>query len=566
MTRSVSGKRLLAVMLSIMVAFTFMPVFTQSAYAAVKTPTKVKIKSATANANHVTVQWSKAKNAKKYKVFVQIGADGWKYWKSVKVTKKNKKKYSDKLKYKLKKSGKKYKVYKKKNPYRLVKTTTARKYTYTGKYSTTYRFVLQAVNGKKAGAYSAAKKAITKAKPTPTPQPTDPTTPATQEVPGKVTNLKATYFTESGKRKVKLTWTAASDATSYNVRRQKNGGSWSDPKNCSTCSYTLAGVTTGTVYKFEVTAKNDVGIGDPVSITTTVPADTTSTTPTPTAGTYSSNPSTAWNQYLGKMLEYYNQELDKKGLTLSSPNEFQKLQAIMQVMHDRIGYSEKGTDDVSNFPTGYTNWYYNDIIAAQNGTDRSGQYYNGKDYCSTIEFYGACDAIMNTECYLAEKAGLKAITVRTQVGTHYYTIIQANNIWYNADPGIYMYPACNGFNYGTGAFDPSSYFQEATTNVSINFSGEESAKSSKALSLARVFKASDALNNGTLYLRNKGCVISAENATYVSSDESVIEFDNTTGMCTLHKAGTAYITITYTNCNSSSSCPTYTTVIKFVAQ
>ena len=152
MTRSVSGKRLLAVMLSIMVAFTFMPVFTQSAYAAEKTPAKVKIKSATANANHVTVKWGKAKNAKKYKVFVQTGTDGWKYWKSVKVTKKNKKKYSDKLKYKLKKSGKKYKVYKKKNPYRLVKTTTARKYTYTGKYSTTYRFVLQAVNGKKMGA------------------------------------------------------------------------------------------------------------------------------------------------------------------------------------------------------------------------------------------------------------------------------------------------------------------------------------------------------------------------------------------------------------------------------
>ena len=157
MTKSFS-RRVISIFVSIMLVFAVMPILGQDAYAASKKPGTPKITSAQVSADTVSLKWSKAKNAKKYKVFVQTGADGWKYWKSVKATKKNKKKYSDKLKYKLKKSGKKYKVYKKINPYKLVKTTTARKYTYTGKYSTTYRFVLQAVNGKKMGAYSAAKK------------------------------------------------------------------------------------------------------------------------------------------------------------------------------------------------------------------------------------------------------------------------------------------------------------------------------------------------------------------------------------------------------------------------
>ena len=164
MTRSFS-RRPISIIISIMIVFAFMPILGQDAYAAAKKPGTPKITSAQVNANTVSLQWSKAKNAKKYKVFVQTGADGWKYWKSVKATKQNKKKYSDKLKYKLKKSGKKYKVYKKKNPYKLVKTTTARKYSYKGKYSTTYRFVVRAVNGKKAGNYSAAKAVKTGAKP-----------------------------------------------------------------------------------------------------------------------------------------------------------------------------------------------------------------------------------------------------------------------------------------------------------------------------------------------------------------------------------------------------------------
>lgn len=125
--------------------------------AAAKTPAKPIITSAKATDNTVRLTWKKAKNAKKYKVFVQTGKDGWKYWKSVKATKKNKKKYSNTLKYKLKKSGKKYKVYVKKHPYRAVKTTTARSYKYKGKYDTVYRFVVQAVNGKKLSRYSAPK-------------------------------------------------------------------------------------------------------------------------------------------------------------------------------------------------------------------------------------------------------------------------------------------------------------------------------------------------------------------------------------------------------------------------
>ena len=133
--------------------------------AATKTPAKPIITSAKATDNTVRLTWKKAKNAKKYKVFVQTGKDGWKYWKSVKATKKNKKKYSNTLKYKLKKSGKKYKVYVKKHPYRAVKTTTARSYKYKGKYDTVYRFVVQAVNGKKLSRYSAPKAVRTVWKP-----------------------------------------------------------------------------------------------------------------------------------------------------------------------------------------------------------------------------------------------------------------------------------------------------------------------------------------------------------------------------------------------------------------
>ena len=245
MTRSFS-RRTISIIISIMIVFAFMPILGQDAYAAAKKPGTPKITSAQVNANTVSLKWSKAKNAKKYKVFVQTGADGWKYWKSVKATKQNKKKYSDKLKYKLKKSGKKYKVYKKKNPYKLVKTTTARKYSYKGKYSTTYRFVVRAVNGKKAGNYSAAKAVKTGAKPkapadASQPDPGNSGTP-TVPAPGKVSNLKAEFKVVDGTNMIYVTWSAASNATSYDVYRKKGTGASATnyPSTHTTLKYPMA--------------------------------------------------------------------------------------------------------------------------------------------------------------------------------------------------------------------------------------------------------------------------------------------------------------------------------------
>ena len=151
--------------LYVCLSLAFVMLFPGTVQAATKTPGKPVISSAKVSGSSVQLTWKKAKNAKTYKVFVQTGADGWKYWKTVKANNKNKKKYSDTLKYKLKKSGKKYKVYKKKNPYKAVKTVKAQKYTYSGKYGATYRFVLQAVNGKKTGKYSAVKTVKIPAKP-----------------------------------------------------------------------------------------------------------------------------------------------------------------------------------------------------------------------------------------------------------------------------------------------------------------------------------------------------------------------------------------------------------------
>ena len=59
----------------------------------------------------IAVSWSAADNADSYKVFVQQGTDKWKLFKKVKKSASNKKKYADKLKFKLKTAGKKYKVY-----------------------------------------------------------------------------------------------------------------------------------------------------------------------------------------------------------------------------------------------------------------------------------------------------------------------------------------------------------------------------------------------------------------------------------------------------------------------
>ena len=568
------GSRVFTGIIAIMMAFVFMPAFGQDAYAATVRPGEVTINKVSVDGSAVMLKWSKAKNAKKYRVFVQTGADGWKYWKSVRVTKKNKKKYSDRLKYKLKKSGKKYKVYKKENPYRLVKITTARKYTYTGEYSTVYRFAIQAMNGKEAGKYSAAKSVKTKAKAKApeTPQPsqqtdptkptdpttaTDPTTPSPTVIPGKVSNLKATHSVVSGDCKITLTWTAASDATSYDVYRQKNGGSWQGPKNKTECKYVLGSVTEGATYKFKVVAKNDNGEGEPVEITTTVPTKDPS----------GSSSVTTWDKYLNKMLGYYKQELQTNyGVDINSTNkadEFKKLHAIMAVMQKYVGYSERLD---SSSPTGYTNWFYNDNNAACNGTDTSGAYYNGKDYIPTIEFYAACDAIAETQEYLAHQAGLDAYRLGKRGTSHMYVIICANNMWYNADPAFYMAPGVNGLEYGYNItlHDVSKFKEYKGISFSLS-KGTSPRPVENVFKLGTVFCGSSASvdsTGGLSFINGSGGIgIGPEDATYTSSDESILSFDNNNGTCTIHKTGTVYVTITYQNVKPGGQVPSITTTI-----
>ena len=89
-----------------------------SSYAAVKKPAKVKISSLKASGLKMTLKWKKAKNAKKYQVYMRSGSHAWK----------------------------------------LKKTLKKRVITITGKEGATYRFKVRGINGKKKGSFSTVKK------------------------------------------------------------------------------------------------------------------------------------------------------------------------------------------------------------------------------------------------------------------------------------------------------------------------------------------------------------------------------------------------------------------------
>ena len=57
-----------------------------SSYAASKKPAKVKISSLKASGLKMTLKWKKAKNAKKYQVYVKMGAAKWALKKTLKKT------------------------------------------------------------------------------------------------------------------------------------------------------------------------------------------------------------------------------------------------------------------------------------------------------------------------------------------------------------------------------------------------------------------------------------------------------------------------------------------------
>ena len=76
------------------------------------------------------------------------------------------------------------------------------------------------------------------------------------QVPSAPTNLTAT----AGKRKVSLTWSASSGATSYNVKRALvSGGPYTTIAAVTATSYTNSGLTGGTTYYYVVSAVNAAG-------------------------------------------------------------------------------------------------------------------------------------------------------------------------------------------------------------------------------------------------------------------------------------------------------------------
>lgn len=132
--------------------------------AAAKAPAAPKITSAKVKDTSVNLSWSKAARAKKYDVALRSGKKSWGYWKKVKKTTANKKKYTKKNVYKVTKSGKHYKVYRYQYKYTVKKTTTARKWIFKGKYNTTYYFAVRGKNSK-TGKWSGVKTVKIGAKP-----------------------------------------------------------------------------------------------------------------------------------------------------------------------------------------------------------------------------------------------------------------------------------------------------------------------------------------------------------------------------------------------------------------
>ena len=125
--------------------------------AQVKKPAKVKITSVRVSGTKITVKWKTAKNAKKYQVYVKVGAIKWKLKKTLKNT----------------------------------------SFKMTGKSGTTYRIKVRSVNGKKKGSFSVIKKITLLKKEEPVEPGTDPEQPEQPEEPEhEKTALEIAAFTK----------------------------------------------------------------------------------------------------------------------------------------------------------------------------------------------------------------------------------------------------------------------------------------------------------------------------------------------------------------------------------
>lgn len=167
---SAMGKRnVIKAMLAALMILALCTSSVQPAFAVSKATGRPSVKSAEVKDNTVTIKWSKAKKATRYKVYVRTGPNEWKYLKKVKKTAANRKKYSNKINYKITTSGKKYKVYKRANPFRLAATVKNRTYTFEGEYGTSYAFIIRPYAGKTAGTRSKIK-AVSIPEPQPEPE------------------------------------------------------------------------------------------------------------------------------------------------------------------------------------------------------------------------------------------------------------------------------------------------------------------------------------------------------------------------------------------------------------
>ena len=139
--------KVLTLFLVIMLSF---GVIEPSHAASKKAPAKPVITSAVADGVNITISWKKAKRAKKYEIQQMSTDREWVKYKTVKKTKKNKKKYTKPDKYRVVAKGKKYIVYKYDFAAEDVTITSKRNVTFNKlKSNTAYTFRIRSLNGKK---------------------------------------------------------------------------------------------------------------------------------------------------------------------------------------------------------------------------------------------------------------------------------------------------------------------------------------------------------------------------------------------------------------------------------